>query len=205
MATPKLIDPFESVHKKQIKGRGGDVVAEVDYIGWSQAADRLDAAAPSWTFTVLQLGDDWALGRLTIGERHFDNVGYAENADAEWKKEALKDAVSDAFKRCAALAGVARYLYDKDTRPAGRPQAAAESRPTLRSVPAEDEPPFPGMAEVARQEFDGLLVDESTCPDHNKSWRSNSKGYYCATKVGDGWCQRRPSAAWTAAHELVPA
>src|SRR5688572_8596373 len=103
--TVKLTDPFETVHKKDIKNKEGQVVAQVDYIGWSQAADRLDAAAPGWSFEVITLNEDWCLGKLTIGDRTFMNVGYAENADADWKKEALKDAVSDALKRCAALAG----------------------------------------------------------------------------------------------------
>jgi hypothetical protein len=49
------------------------------------------------------------------------------------------------------------------------------------------------------------MIDESKCPDHSKEWRSNSKGYYCATKVGDGWCQRKPSAAWAASQELSAA
>jgi len=39
------------------------------------------------------------------------------------------------------------------------------------------------------------------CPDHNKPWRSNSRGWYCPTKVGDGWCQQHPSSEWQQAHE----
>jgi len=41
--------------------------------------------------------NDWVHGRLTIvdkdgNQRHFENIGYAENADMDWKKEVLKDA-----------------------------------------------------------------------------------------------------------------
>lgn len=120
-----LTDPFANIHKKDIKNKAGKVVAQVDYVGWSQVADRLDEAAPGWSFEVITLSEDWCLGKLTIDERVYMNVGYAENADMDWKKEPLKDAVSDALKRCAALAGVARYLYDKDTPRPNRTRAPA--------------------------------------------------------------------------------
>jgi hypothetical protein len=124
-----LRDPFEVTHKKDIKNKLGEVVAQVDYVGWSQSADRLDDVHPEdWSFSVMGIGEDWVHGRLTIGDRHFENIGYAENAEAAWKKEVLKDAVSDAFKRCAALAGVARYLYDKDS-PSGTGRAGSPSSP----------------------------------------------------------------------------
>jgi hypothetical protein len=141
-----LRDPFANVHKKDIKNKRGEVVAQVDYVGWSQSADRLDDAAPdAWSFAIMGIGPDWVHGRLTIGDRFFENIGYAENVEAEWKKEALKDAASDAFKRCAALAGVARYLYDKDST-SGTGRAPSSTRPaaappprTSTSVPDEPE------------------------------------------------------------------
>jgi hypothetical protein len=125
-----LRDPFDVTHQKMIRGK------PLDYVSWSQVADRLDEAAPGWSFTVVQLGDDWCWGRLTLSAtgQTFENIGYAENAEADWKKEVLKDAVSDALKRCAALAGIARYLYDKDSpRPSQRPTAPQEPprRPEL--------------------------------------------------------------------------
>lgn len=31
------------------------------------------------------------------------------------------------------------------------------------------------------------------CPVHHKEWRTNSRGFYCATKMPDGsWCQQKP-------------
>lgn len=143
-----LRDPFANVHKKDIKNKAGQVVAQVDYVGWSQSADRLDDAVPdAWSFSIMGIGEDWVHGRLTIGDRHFENIGYAENADMDWKKEVLKDAASDAFKRCAALAGVARYLYDKDaprqTSPAssGRAAPAPPARPSAPTTPPDLEDP----------------------------------------------------------------
>lgn len=141
-----LRDPFDVIHKKDIKNKAGEVVAKVDYVGWSQVADRLDEAAASWSFEIRQLGDDWCWGRLTVDGRTFENVGYAENAEAAWKKEALKDAVSDALKRCAAMAGVARYLYDKDA-PAGPQNGRSAPRPVaVAPTPVRAAPVVPARS-----------------------------------------------------------
>ena len=182
-----LRDPFDTVHKKDIKNKAGQVVAQVDYVGWSQSADRLDEAVPDgWSFSIMGIGEDWVHGRLTIGDRHFENIGYAENAEAEWKKEVLKDAASDAFKRCAALAGVARYLYDKDAaRP--RPQPVREDRtvtPIRRPVDADLlEPDDEDVAELHA----GIRDDLRVCPIHDVNWNGSpgdlwhkdAEGRYC--------------------------
>lgn len=122
---PTLREPFDQLHTKIVKTKTGEI--SLTYVSWSQVADRLDDAAPGWSFTIRQLGEDWCWGQLTIDGRTFDNIGYTENADQDWKKEALKDAVSDALKRCAAMAGVGRYLYDKD---APRPPQNGHTAPT---------------------------------------------------------------------------
>lgn len=176
---PTLRDPFDNVHKKDIKNKQGMIVAQVDYVGWSQSADRLDEAAEviRWSFAVLGLGSDWAHGRLTLvdadgNERHFENIGYAENAEAEWKKEPLKDAVSDAFKRCAALAGVARYLYDKDA-PARQPVRAAVQRAETAARPHLVDT---DLLEPDDDDIDALRAEPSVrddlrvCPIHNTPW-----------------------------------
>ena len=186
-----LRDPFAITHKKDIKNKAGQVVAQVDYVGWSQVADRLDEVEPGWSFIVIALGEDWCHGRLTFNDRTFENVGYAENADMDWKKEALKDAVSDAFKRCAALAGVARYLYDKDSpsgqapapRPAPRPVAA---QPPLAATGA-DEPPFPGFesdpgpSQAARQDA-AARCSRSRTPSHSASAGGSSTQINCTPR-----------------------
>jgi Rad52/22 family double-strand break repair protein len=156
---PSLTDPFEVVHQRE--ARGGFTV---DYVQWNQVADRLDQAAPGWSFEVLQLHpvEGWAHGRLTIGEQKYENVGYAENVSADWKHEALKDAVSDAFKRCAALAGVARYLYDKDRTAAPK---AAPRRPAARPRPAPEPPAVIDYSPEPPEDIDpdelDALFDES--------------------------------------------
>lgn len=202
-----LKDAFANVHTKDIKNRQGEVVRTVDYVGWSQVADRLDEAAPGWSFEVVTLSDDWCLGKLTIGDRIYMNVGYAENADADWKKEPLKDAVSDALKRCAALAGVARYLYDKDT---PRPQTAKPVQGPVKpaapvATPPATEAPWPAetLVPLAQKIFPDAVIrpDEADgkCPDHGFEWKHNSRGFYCSGKTNGEWCKRRPSIAWAAA------
>ena len=201
-----LRDPFATIHKKDIKNKAGEVVAQVDYVGWSQAADRLDEAAPEgWSFAIMATGPDWVHGRLTLGDRWFENIGYAENADAQWKKEVLKDATSDAFKRCAALAGVARYLYDKDSPSAGR--VSLPARPV--ATPAHSDDPYEGLPnewEAPAKEEGGL------CPEHGAAWTLRPGGvskagkeygafWTCKERTDGEFCQEKPSKAWQARHE----
>jgi hypothetical protein len=213
-----LRDPFEVTHDK-----GG-----FTYVSWSQVADRLDEGLEPWSFAIMQLGPDWCHGRLTIGDRFYENVGYAENADAEWKKEPYKDAVSDAFKRCAALAGVARYLYDKDSpsgtgRVASPPPArpAAAPRPTV----VRDMPPTDREGNLlTRKDVDDPYADlpppweredfknEDTCPDHELAWvlkpggtsKTTGKPYdafWACPSDERPFCKNKPSRAWQARHE----
>jgi hypothetical protein len=200
-----LRDEFAVTHDK-----GG-----FTYVSWSQVADRLDEAGGPWSFAVMALGPDWCHGRLTIGDRHYENIGYAENAEAEWKKEPYKDAVSDAFKRCAALAGVARYLYDKDS-PASTGRAAppparpvAPPKPTVvPDDPYADLPP-PWEASDFKPSAN---PHEDVCPDHNIPWTLKPAGtskagkpydafWKCDAKTDGEFCRNKPSKAWQARHE----
>ncbi len=207
-----LRDPFASVHQRDIKNRKGEVVAQVDYVGWSQSADRLDDVHPDgWSFAVVAVGEDWAHGRLTIGDRHYENIGYAENAEAEWKKEVLKDAVSDAFKRCAALAGVARYLYDKDgparlVEAPRRPQPAQPVDDPYEDLPNDWETETAYVAQAVRD------TGEDACPDHNLRWTLKPAGtskagkpydafWKCDGRTNDEFCKAKPSRAWQARRE----
>lgn len=170
-----LTDHFAVTHTREDK---------FTYVTWSQVADRLDEAGEPWSFSIMAVGADWAHGRLTIGDRHYENVGYGENAAADWKKEVLKDAVSDAFKRCAALAGVARYLYDKDAGPQRqaqqRPGAPVTRQPAAVSVPPRphvvntnvpdpDEDWLP-PADAAGVQHPATVDDSVDCPIHGVPW-----------------------------------
>lgn len=187
--------------ERQYTGRGNKVFT---YIEPRDVMERLDEVLTpaGWKFEVGAVNDTVAHGSLSIkvGDEWItrQDFGYPNNNDGE----ALKEAQSDALRRCAMAFGVARYLYRRETAQQSRPRPV----PTPIHRDAPDEPPWPSEAVSAAQEvFAGMVVDESECPEHHKAWRSNSKGYYCATKVGDGWCQRKPSKAWVASQELVPA
>lgn len=36
------------------------------------------------------------------------------------------------------------------------------------------------------------MSDSPGCPIHNKPFREGKYGWYCATKVGEGWCNEKP-------------
>lgn len=208
---PTLHEPFAIVHKKDIKNKAGQVVAQVDYVGWSQVAERLDDAAPGWSFEIRQLGEDWCWGKLTIDGRTYENVGYAENAEAAWKKEPLKDAVSDALKRCAALAGVARYLYDKDgprapqTAQVPRSEPKRPTAPVINVAPPDEDFDWSVVAEVEHDVPDG-----GTCSVHGVPWVLKPAGvskngspydaFYSCGVAGPPWCKEKPAKAWVEAH-----
>lgn len=167
---PTLREPFDTIHQRELKNKKGEVVARLDYIEWAQAATRLDEAeeVARWSFSVMALGPDWCHGRLTLTgpdgiDRYFENVGYAENADAEWKKEPLKDAVSDALKRCAAMAGVARYLYETEQapRPVERPRTAPP-RPSSAPTPIRSSTHVPEPVDPI---WDGIPVAQTNGHD----------------------------------------
>ena len=194
-----LRDPFDVTHDK-----GG-----FTYVSWSQVAERLDEVGEPWSFAIMALGPDWCHGRLTIGERHYENIGYVENVDEKWKKEPYKDAVSDAFKRCAALAGVARYLYDKDS-PSGNGRAVpSPARPTV--VP---EDPYADLPNEWDDQPNGKPTAgvEDTCPDHELAWvlrpggisKTTGKPYdpfWACPSQDRPYCKNKPSKAWQARHE----
>ncbi len=202
----KLNDPTP---KDEIKSRQGPGGRMLDYIDARFVMDRLDAAVgqENWQDKYEDAGNGSV--RCGIGIR-FAAIGDARSLD-EWiwkwdvgdtsDIEPTKGAHSDAFKRAGVKWGIGRDMYgDHATtapRPAQRPQTASAPRPS------NDEPPWPVDAVAAAQETFAGMVDESECPDHHKEWRTNSKGYYCSSKVGDGWCQRKPSAAWAAHQEIA--
>ena len=57
------------------------------------------------------------------------------------------------------------------------------------------EPPVELQERIARAEAKGQKAGAKVCPEHGEvKVKKNSKGYYCATKVGDGWCDWQAAA-----------
>lgn len=133
----------QPIPRERIKQRDGNKQGtfQVDYIEWATAADLLDEHCPGWQFEVIQLdsfGEDTVLcrGKLTIEGVSRENVGAATMANFQTLENTLKDAVSDCLKRCAVLFGVARDLYQKDSKPASMPPRQ-QQRPTPAPKPVE--------------------------------------------------------------------
>ncbi len=204
---------FPKELERTFQGRGG---RSFTYIEPRDVMDRLDSVLTpmGWKFECNPVNDHVAHGSLSIKLDDEwvtrEDFGYANNSADD--AEHLKEATSDALRRCAMGFGVARYLYRRDTVPTSHGNAPKpQPKPELRSVPQDEEPPFP-MAVVAdatfaaaEKIFGDMLPDESKCPDHGYDWKTNSRGYFCSGKTNGKWCERKPSKAWAAAQELVPA
>jgi hypothetical protein len=180
-----LRDPFEVTHDK-----GG-----FTYVSWSQVADRLDEGLEPWSFAIMQLGPDWCHGRLTIGDRFYENVGYAENADAEWKKEPYKDPPP------ARPAAAPRPTVVRDMPPTDR-EGNLLTRKDVDDPYADLPPPW------EREDF----KNEDTCPDHELAWvlkpggtsKTTGKPYdafWACPSDERPFCKNKPSRAWQARHE----
>jgi hypothetical protein len=127
-----------------------------------------------------------------------EDYGYPNGGQSD---EPLKEASSDALRRCAALLGVGRSLYASGTGAslsvAPRPLSVESVRVSQPSVPTND------VAVAA-----AMLFAEGECPDHRTAWSFKPAGtskagkpynafYACSGKSNGTFCQRKPSIAWT--------
>ncbi len=124
---------YYEADKKKLKG-----VSFLIYIDARTAQEQLDEKfqAENWAFKWEKVDDNkWAVkGIMTVkmskdsGWIVREDVGYPQenkksekdNGNALDKTEWLKDAVSDALKRCAVQFGIGRFLYDAPFLYAGR-------------------------------------------------------------------------------------
>jgi hypothetical protein len=127
-----------------------------------------------------------------------EDYGYPNGGQSD---EPLKEASSDALRRCAALLGVGRSLYASGTGAslsvAPRPLSVDSVRVSQPSVSTSD------VAVAA-----AMLFAEGECPDHRTAWSFKPAGiskagkpynafYACSGKSNGTFCQRKPSIAWT--------
>jgi hypothetical protein len=151
-----LAAPFlpEQVKEREQGGR------RLSYVTAPTVANRLDEVLgpENWDFELTPWGQDALIGTLVIrlpdGQVvRKSNVGGA--AEMKAGDDAAKSTASDCLKRCAVLAGVARYLY-RDGVPRfghevarGREEPPAAPRPTNGQArppqpqQSDDEPPAP--------------------------------------------------------------
>lgn len=201
-----LSAPFPPEVIRHRPGVGGKDLTWVDA---RTVAARLDEVlgVSGWDFAVEPVGDtNTVVGILTcrfpdgtVARRQ--DFGYETGGSGEW----LKEAASDALRRCASLFGVARYLYAGDRAPAGR-VSASKAKPVSQPqvVPAQQ-----GHETVVLKAAMALFGADN-CPDHGQPWTKKPGGvskasgkpyspfWACSGKTGDQWCKRKPSMDWIA-------
>jgi hypothetical protein len=126
-----------------------------------------------------------------------EDYGYPNGGQSD---EPLKEASSDALRRCAALLGVGRSLYASGSGAslsvAPRPLSVESVRVSQPSVSTSD------VAVAA-----AMLFAEGECPDHRTAWSHKPAGvskagkeysafYACSGKSNGEFCKRKPSIAW---------
>jgi hypothetical protein len=126
-----------------------------------------------------------------------EDYGYPNGGQSD---EPLKEASSDALRRCAALLGVGRSLYASGSGAslsvAPRPLSVDSVRVSQPSVSTSD------VAVAA-----AMLFAEGECPDHRTAWSHKPAGvskagkeysafYACSGKSNGEFCKRKPSIAW---------
>jgi hypothetical protein len=157
--------------------------------GWQFEVKVADPAAKVVHGTLIAVID----GVTTVRQ----DFGYANNPQSD---EPLKEAASDALRRCAAQIGVGRSLY------AGSVQTPLSVAPTPLSVDSVRQSQ-PSVLSTDVAVAAAMLFAEGECPDHRTAWSFKPAGvskagkpynafYACSGKSNGTFCQRKPSIAW---------
>ena len=198
-----LAAPFPPEVIRHRPGVGG---RDLTWVDARTVAGRLDEVlgVNGWDFEVEKVGDTNAVkGTLHV---RFGDGTVAIRADFGYETggsgESLKEAASDALRRCASLFGVARYLYAKEN-----PAAPRITAPT--GIVARAPEPMAGHDTVVLKAAMELFAADS-CPDHGQPWAKKPGGvskatgkpynpfWACSGKTDGQWCKRKPSIEWVA-------
>jgi hypothetical protein len=201
-----LSAPFPPEVIRHRVGAGGKDLTWVDA---RTVAARLDEVlgVSAWDFAVEPVGDTHTVvGILTV---RFPDGTQARRQDFGYETggsgESLKEAASDALRRCASLFGVARYLYGGERAPALRVGA-----PALKPVsqPQSAAPSVGHDTVVLKAAMDMFGADN--CPEHSQPWtlkpggvsKASGKPYApfwaCSGRTDGQFCKRKPSLDWVA-------
>lgn len=199
-----LSAPFAPHQVKERVGAGGMKLRWVDARTISQRLDEV-LGITAWDFAAHTLSDGVVAGELTI--RLADGTT-AVRADFGYPTggsgEPVKEATSDALRRCASLFGVARYLYQD----AGTQAFVAAHQPKPVVVaPGEHPAPHPSndpqLLKAAMNLFGNLKG--GICGIHGEAWKLKPAGiskasgkpynafYACGVKDNQGFCKAKPS------------
>jgi hypothetical protein len=197
-----LSAPFPPEVIRHRTGAGGKDLTWVDA---RTVAARLDEVlgVNAWDFAVEPVGDtNTVVGILTC---RFPDGTVARRQDFGYETggsgESLKEAASDALRRCASLFGVARYLYGGE-----KPAAGRVALPPLKpmSLPQTPVPAQQGHDTVVLKAAMAMFGNDN-CPDHGQPWtlkpggvsKATGKPYApfwaCSGRTDGAFCKKKPS------------
>lgn len=197
-----LSAPFPPEVIRHRTGAGGKDLTWVDA---RTVAARLDEVlgVNGWDFAVEPVGDtNTVVGILTC---RFPDGTVARRQDFGYETggsgESLKEAASDALRRCASLFGVARYLYGGE-----RPAAGRVALPPLKamSLPQTPAPAQQGHDTVVLNAAMAMFGNDN-CPEHGLPWtkkpggisKASGKPYQpfwaCSGRTDGAFCKKKPS------------
>ena len=207
-----LAAPFPPEVIRHRPGVGG---RDLTWVDARTVAARLDEVLgiDAWDFSAEPVRDsNTVLGMLTV---RFPDGAVARRQDFGYETggsgESLKEAASDALRRCASLFGVARYLYAGERASAPRisaptPKLAAQPEPVSQA---------PGHETVVLKA--AQLFAEGECPDHREPWQRKPGGvskatgkpynpfWACSGRTDGQFCKRKPAIEWVNAQAAAPA
>jgi hypothetical protein len=200
--------------------RDADKHMQFSYVEDEAVMDRLDdvLGIGAWQWSVEMVGPDVVRGSLKVrveGEwTAYQDFGYCGNGSSA---EPMKEASTDAFRRCGRMVGIARYIYAGEVTQAHRPGAAPSARPAAPSAgggsPQPPPAPQPGEPEVTWDDLPGvaqaIFTDEDVCPQHSQPWKlvpagvSKTSGnpYDAFWACPERGCKVKPTKAWQMRHE----
>ena len=199
-----LSAPFPPEVIRHRPGVGGKDLTWVDA---RTVAARLDEVlgVNGWDFAVEPVGEtSTVVGILTV---RFPDGTVARRQDFGYETggsgESLKEAASDALRRCASLFGVARYLYAGDRGSAGRVSA-----PALKPVSQPQVAAAPVGHDTVVLKAAMAMFGADNCPDHGQPWTKKPGGvskatgkpyapfWACSGRTDGAFCKRKPSMDW---------
>jgi hypothetical protein len=195
---------------------------QFSYVEDEAVMTRLDdvLGLGGWQWKVEAVGADVVKGHLMVQWEPgaewttFQDFGYCGNGASG---EPLKEAMTDAFRRCGRLIGIARYIYAGEvgaSAPTSRPSPAARPAPSFQAQQreadepdfGEEPPPFDALPGIAAGIFDAPVA--GVCPVHGQPWRLVPAGV--SKRTGEPYdafhacpergCRAKPAAEWIERH-----
>ena len=195
----------------QIRTREGRAGMKLQWVEARLVAQRLNEiiGVGAWSFEVsLVPGHEKVVkGRLSLPGGVYEDFGYETGGSGE----TLKEASSDALRRCASLTGVAAYLYAHGAESNAAQAPRPFSRPAVEAAIANEPRISAPAATIANESV-------QACPDHGEPFvfreggisKATGKAYEgfwtCKGKTPDGgFCRSKPPRGYNGGATQPPA